>query len=243
MLQVTTYQIKPYLLIGETPEKYVKPGTEWIRDTIKGLMHVKSEQLKQKGVDTSLFHNHNEANSNTLPAYPKIIYHHTNGQFLVTGINEGAFALHQLFTIYRNTIEINDQLKIGINRFSEEEIVISETLQPIMYQIHNYLALDSKTHKQYVEVPMTEKISMIEKTLHKHLTNDLFKYMGVSLPDIQVQVMDILKLDQKLLPYKAHFYLPFNLLFSLNANLPRYVALGSGKAFGYGIIEKYWKEV
>jgi hypothetical protein len=238
MITITTYQIKPFLLIGETPEKYVKPGSEWIRDSIKGLMHDKSEQLKKQGVDTSLFHNHNEANSNTLPGYPKIIYHYTNGQFLVTGINEGAFALQQLFTSYRNMIDINDRLKVGISRFSHEETDIVQTEQPIIYQIHQYLALDSKTHKQYVGVPMTEKIQMIEKTLHKHLINDLFKYMGVSLPNIQVQLVDILKLDQKLLPYKAHFYLPFNLLFSLNANLPQFVALGSGKAFGYGIIEK-----
>jgi len=243
MLQVTTYIIKPYLLFGETPEKYVKSGTEWMRDAVKGLMHPNSEQLKELGVNTSLFHNHNEANSNTLSDYPKITYHYTNNQFLVTGINEGSFALKKLFALFRNPVSINEHLILEFRRLSHEEIEVAETQQMQFYHIRNYLALDSKTHKKYSEAPAAEKITLLESTLYKHLKNDLFKYLGVNHTNLQVQLLDILKLNQKLLPYKAHFFLPFDLVFSINANLPQFVALGSGKAFGYGIIEKYIKPV
>jgi hypothetical protein len=56
--------------------------------------------------------------------------------------------------------------------------------------------------------------------------------------DIRVEIFDFIKLDQKLLPYKNHFYLPFNLVFSTNFLLPDFLSLGNGKAFGYGIIEQ-----
>ena len=243
MLRIITYQLKPYLLLGETPDKYVKPGTEWIRDAVKGLMHRSSSALKERNVDTTLFHNHNETTSKTMPGYPKIIYHYTNGQFLVTGINEGTVALQQLFALYDQTLLISDKLMIRILHFGFEEIEVAASEQFNSYRIRHYLAFNAGAHKVYNGATATGKMELLEKTLHKHLENDLFKYLSIIIPDLHVKLLNILKLDQKLLPYKNHFYLPFDLVFSLNVNLPQFIALGNGKAFGYGIVEKYSKPV
>lgn len=238
MIKTITYQITPYLLLGTHTEAYIKPGTEWIRDVVKGLMHQNSKYLHQMGVDTSLFHNHNENTSQTLIRYPRILYHYTNGQFLVTGINEGASALQLLFSLFKYPVQYVEKIIVTFSLFKSEQIEIINSDSRHYYKINNWLALDAKTHKQYIEFSAAHKIELLNDTLFKHVKNDLFKYLDITLDDIKVEIFDFIKLDQKLLPYKNHFYLPFNLVFSTNFILPDFLSLGNGKAFGYGIIEQ-----
>jgi hypothetical protein len=241
MLHSATYQLKPYLLIGEPAEKYIKPGTEWVRNAVKGLMHSKSGFLKGKGVRTELFHNHNELTGKTLTGYPKILYHYTNESFLVTGINEGATALGQLFELYPGMIRINGQLIIGISKTDDvtHDDLASGKVQ--LYRIKNYLPFNASTHKLYLAESLPGKMKLLEDTMKKHFRNDLFKFLEINVPELELKLIDILKLDQKRLSYKNHQYLPFDLVFSLNIDLPQYLALGNGKAFGYGIIERYFE--
>ncbi len=238
MLQTSTYQIKPYLLLGTHTDAYIKPGTEWIRDVVKGFMHHNSNYLHQLGIDTSLFHNHNESTSQTLIRYPLILYHYTNEHFFVTGINQGATALQQLFGLFKYPVQYDEKIMVTFNLFKSEQVEITNTDSRYYYKINNWLALDTKTHKQYIELPATKKIELLNETLYKHIVNDLFKYLAITIPEINVEIFDFIKLDQKLLPYKNHFYLPFNLVFSTDFLLPDFLSLGNGKAFGYGIIEQ-----
>lgn len=238
MINTSTYQIKPYLLIGSRTEDFIKPGTEWIRDVVKGLMHQNSKYLHQKNVDTSLFHNHDEKTSQTLIRYPRIIYHYTNEKFFVTGINEGVIALQHLFDLFKYPVSYNDKIMVSFSIYKSEQIRIVLTEDTFQYKINNWLAMDSKTHKQYLALSACQKMQKLDETLHKHITNDLFKYLSITLEDIQVEIQDIVKFDQKLLSYKDHRYLPFNLIFTTNFLLPDFLALGNGKVFGYGIIEQ-----
>ncbi|MCX6269639.1 MAG: hypothetical protein NTU44_00180 [Bacteroidetes bacterium] len=112
-LHVTTYRIIPFLSMDEPREPYYKPGSEWLRDAVKGVMHPHSARLKKKDVDTSLFHNHDERNSQNKPCYPLVIYHYTGGQFLVTGINEGAHALRELVALFPEPVRVSSQLIIS----------------------------------------------------------------------------------------------------------------------------------
>ncbi len=238
-ITLCTYRIIPYLKAGEPREPYYKPGSEWVRDAVKGLMHRYSTMLKKQAVDTSLFHNHDEQNSHNKPGYPLIIYHFTGGEFLVTGINEGAYALGQLMALYDEPVNVSQQLMVDFAIYKEiiQDIKIAD--KPIAYNLHRYLALNSTVHKEFETAGAMRKIIMLEEAIIKHIDKDLFKYLTIDLPAPQVFLLDLPLIEPVRQTYKNHQYLSFNLKFSANLVLPDYLALGNGKAFGYGIIENH----
>ncbi|MCX6266917.1 MAG: CRISPR-associated endonuclease Cas6 [Bacteroidetes bacterium] len=238
MISMITYRITPFLNLGEPREPYHIPGAEWLRDAVKGLMHPNSAELKSSGVDTSLFHNHNEQTSHNKPGYPLIIYHYTGGQFLVTGINEGAFALAQLMTLYHEPVRVSNQLLVSFSRFREVNQEIEATLVPINYTITNYLALNSEIHREYEASAPRSKITILEDAIHKHIGKDLFKHLGIDMAVSEINLTALPEVSPHRQTYKNHHYLSFNLRFSACLKLPDYLALGNGKAFGYGILEK-----
>ena len=242
MFEILTYQIIPYLRLGYNADSYLKPGSEWVRDAVKGLMHSNSKWLKERNVDTSLFHNHDETSSRNKPDYPRIIYHFANSKFSVTGINEGAYALEQLMTLYHHPVETDKDLIIAFHKLGrKQEFTIEYSARAIAYRLTNYLPFSPETFKKYELLNMAQKIELLRLTISKHLVYDLFKYLQIPVFDPLVEIIDILKLDQKRYTYKDHHYLTMDLLFRANLSLPDLLTLGNGKAFGYGLIEKYLK--
>jgi len=237
MIKLLTYQVKPYLLIGESVGSYLKFNTEWIRETINMLVNRHRQQLSKAGVDTSLFHNHNESNSQTLTTYPLIIYQQHDSMFFVTGINEGALALSELLNLYPQPVSISNALMVGFSLYRTQETEIVKTAGMLTYRIHNYLALDAKTHKQYESATAVQKIQLLEQTLQKHFENDMFKYLNIAVEGLSVEITKM-NGEPKSITYKTHRYLSFDLLFSANILLPAFLALGTVKAFGYGMIER-----
>lgn len=238
MIKLLTYQVKPYLLLGESAESYLKPNAEWIRDMVNQLMVRHRQHLVKAGVDTSLFHNHDEASSHTLTTYPRIIYQNNNGFFMVTGINQGAAALSELFGLYPQPVAAGKTMMVSFVPYRSLETEMVKTGEMIRYAIHNYLALDAKTHKQYADSTAAQKISLLEDTILKHLTGDLFHYLDVVVDEPAVEIVEMLNNEPRSMTYKNHHYLSFNLVFAANVLLPDFVALGNGKAFGYGMIER-----
>jgi hypothetical protein len=236
MLSLLTYQIKPYLLIGEPAESYLKANAEWIRDAINMLTNRHRQQLIKAGVDTSLFHNHNETNSQTRTTYPLVLYQHHNEMFFVTGINEGAQALSELFAIYHQAVQISNTLLLGFSLYKAQETEIAKNGKMHTYRIHNYLALDARTHKLYEQASAVQKIQLLEQTLQKHFENDMFKYLNIAVESPVVEITRM-NTEPKSITYKTHRYLSFDLDFSADVQLPAFMALGTVKAFGYGMIE------
>jgi len=239
MISLTTYRINPYLNLFEPAEPFFKPGSEWVRDAVKGLMHPNSDKLRSKGVATSLFHNHDEKTSLNKPDYPLIIYHYTGGQFFVTGINEGAFAINELTALFPGPVKVNQQpMVVSFSKVKSSNQEIEAVSDPVTYQIHNYLALNAGIHQEYEAADALRKIAMLEEAIRKHLEKDLFKYLGIDLPVPEIKLLEIPFINPKRQTYKNHHYFSFNLKFSVNLLLPSYLALGNGKAFGYGILEQ-----
>lgn len=238
MISMATYRITPFVNIGEPREPFYQPGAEWMRDAVKGLMHRHSAKLKQEDVDTSLFHNHNELTSHNKPGYPLIIYHCTGGQFFVTGINEGAYALARLMALYHEPVRVAGHLLVSFSKQKETAREIEATDQPVVYTLHNYLPLNAGVHREFEQAGPMRKILMLEEAIRKHLEKDLFKYLHIDLPVTDVVLSDLPEINPRRQTYKNHQYLSFNLEFSARLALPDYLALGNGKAFGYGILEK-----
>lgn len=238
MIKIITYQIKPYLLIGQAVEPFLKPGADWLRDVINQLMRHHRPQLVNAGIDTSIFHNHDEKTSHTMSPYPRIVYQNHNGLFLVSGISEGEAALSALSAFCQQPAAVGAHMMVHFSQYRIQETEIVHTEHRNLYQINHYLALDQKTHKQYVEATAVQKIQLLERTLKKHLAGDLFLYLGVDIGDPVVEILEVLPAEPRMNTYKNHHYLSFNLVFSLDVELPDYVALGNGKAFGYGVITR-----
>jgi hypothetical protein len=238
MISMTTYRITPYLNMGEPREPYYTPGAEWVRDAVKGLMHRHSALLKTQDVDTSLFHNHNEQTSHNKPGYPLIIFHYTGGMFLVTGINAGAYALSRLMALYHEPVKVTNHLLVSFTLYREVDQEIDITPNPVSYLIHNYLPLNTEIHKEYETAGAMRKITILEEAIHKHLEKDLFRYLGIGFPAGDINLSALPEVNAHRQTYKNHHYLSFNLRFSSCLQLPDYLALGNGKAFGYGILER-----
>lgn len=239
MISMVTYRINPYLNIGEPRDSYFLPGAEWMRDAVKGLMHRNSALLKNQEVDTSLFHNHNEQTSHNKPGYPLIIYHFTGGHFLVTGINEGAYALSRLIALFREPVRVSNQMLVSFTMVGEINHEIEATQVPVKYQVNNYLALNAEIHKEYESAGPMRKLLILEEAIRKHLEKDLFKYLGIDLALHDLNLSELPDVNPHRQTYKNHHYLSFNLRFSTCLHLPDYIALGNGKAMGFGILEKY----
>lgn len=238
MISMITYRIIPFLNLDEPREPYFNPGSEWVRDAVKGLMHRNSAMLKEQGVDTSRFHNHDEQTSQNKPGYPLIIYHYTGGQFLVTGINEGAYALSQLMALYPGPVKVSHQMMVYFSMLKESNQEIEAVAEPVIYQLHNYLPLNAGLHREFESAGAMRKMAMLEEAISKHLEKDMFKYLGIDLPVPEISLIDIPAIEPRRQTYKNHQYLAFNLKFSVGLLLPDYLTLGNGKAFGYGILEK-----
>ncbi|MCX6269640.1 MAG: hypothetical protein NTU44_00185 [Bacteroidetes bacterium] len=78
---------------------------------------------------------------------------------------------------------------------------------------------------------------MLEEAIRKHLEKDFFKYLSIEHKAADIALTELPLINPQRQTYKNHQYLSFNLSFSSNLLLPDYMALGNGKAFGYGILE------
>jgi hypothetical protein len=99
-MEVTTYEL--------TPEGIRKgPGVEMFNTMVNKWVRCKKEALAKKGVDISLFFNHDLETGKTIIGYTKVIYHYFDRRFYLTGVNEGAQAVQLLATAYNKPFEEN----------------------------------------------------------------------------------------------------------------------------------------
>jgi hypothetical protein len=205
---------------------------------INQLYNSNKARLHKAGVRTELFHNHDELTSATRTLYPLIIYHYLNTGFYVTGINEGAVALKELLEPYERAVDINKNflLKFELAFSEEREVKNSDTEQ--RYRLVDWLPLKSDSFKRYQTLTLIEKIGFLEGQLIKHITNDFGKFLDLDLSGTRVKILAVDNLKRSSLPYKSHDYQPFSFEFSVNVDLPGFITLGNGKAFGFGRVEK-----
>ncbi len=94
MVKTTVYQITPFLSEGyQLPGKGTNNGTEWLREAVNLLYNRNKERLHKAGVQTTLFHNHDEKNGNTIARYPLIQYQKREQGYFIAGFNGEATPL------------------------------------------------------------------------------------------------------------------------------------------------------
>jgi hypothetical protein len=237
-MELVTYQIKPYFLLGEPLPFQSKNATDWLRKMINRIYNTNKAGLKKTGVRTELLHNHDEITSKTRISYPLIIYHYVDNRFYVTGINEGKETLKELLEPLNRAVEIDKNVLLKFGLVNEVQLEIKITDSEIHYQAIDWLPLGSAQYKNYKGITLTEKIKFLETKLLAHITKDFGKFLDIDLSGIMVKIISIDNLQRSKLPYKGQDFQPFTIDFTANVNLPDFITLGNGKAFGFGRVQR-----
>lgn len=234
MINIATYRIHPYFLLNQPLPFQPRNATDWLRTVINRLYNSNKARLKKAEVRTELFHNHDELTSKTKTLYPLIIYHYFDNGFYVTGINEGKPALKELFEPCERAVEIDDNFLLKFELVHEQELEINNSGTQHRYRLTDWLPLNSEAYKRYQTLTLIDKIKFLENLLLRNITQDFGKFLDLDLSDTQVNILSIDHLKRTSLPYKGHDYQPFSLDFVTNIELPQFITLGNGKAFGFG---------
>ncbi|MEI6885549.1 MAG: CRISPR-associated endonuclease Cas6 [Bacteroidota bacterium] len=238
MINVLTYAVKPYFLHGQPLPFQSRNATEWLRMIVNQLYNTNKARLRRMGINTELFHNHSELTNEPKVRYPLVIYHYFISRFFVTGINEGKDALKELLDPIFEFAEIDKNFLLKFEQIKEEKLEIVNSNMMYQYTLTNWLSqeINTKQHKQFLALPLNEKIKQLETILLKHITIDFGRFLNLHLSETQLSIHSIDDLKRNSIPYKTHEYQPFSIEFHANINLPDFITLGNGKAFGFGRI-------
>jgi hypothetical protein len=242
-ISLLTYRIDPYLPYGNSVSEFKQTRSDWLRTTINALYNQNKGRLKSEGIQTDLFHDHDENTGKQIVRYPLIIYHVIGNEFYITGINVGKNAVEELIRPYDRPVEVNKDLMIRFDLFREEEIEIKNTRSKQKYILTDWLPFSSGSFKLYAEKPtLIEKIKFLEERLQIHIVKDLGKFLGFDLSKTRVSILEVDDFKRPRIHLRVnrfrHDFQPFTILFEANVIFPDFITLGNGKAFGYGRINK-----
>ncbi|HBG62235.1 MAG TPA: hypothetical protein DDX37_10455 [Candidatus Omnitrophica bacterium] len=226
------------------PNIKINNGTDWLRDVVNIMYNRSKERLKLAGVVVNLFHNHDEESGITISRYPLIQYQKLLTEFFVVGINEGCFALKELFAGNQSVIRISEQLHIAAKKIFESEQPTLETKHFCIYKLINWLPFSNNSFQHYMKMAsLEEKIAFLEGILKNHLVRDFSQYLGLNFSSdtIHVYLTDIDSFTRSCVPLKVnnytHDFQPFTVTFSANLILPKHICIGNGKVYGFGLLE------
>jgi hypothetical protein len=208
------------------------------------MMNRVKGRLIEAGVDIDLFHNHDIKIKQKKIGYPKIQYIRKRNLYYVSGINEGQYALEQLFIDCKPIVSIDDGLNIKIEKTDRLEHLPRLTEEFHLYNLTDWLPMSDNSDKEYEAiVSLADKDTFLEKRLTNHIVKDFFHYLKISVKTEKVEVI-ITKIDSynrkqvrvKEDKHSKHF-MPFSITFRTNLLLPENLCLGNKKVYGFGLIQ------
>lgn len=196
------------------------------------------------GKENDLFHNHDlsrdNGNDHYRHRYPLIQYRVHEGKAAIFGINKGAEALDFLrkrkdlstFSMngYRHPLQV-----INSQREGSWQLGITPPDQMVRYRIYRYLPFHPENYRQYKSLfSLQDKIAFLERLLRNHLVS--FFYGAGWNPETQPELTVVINdLDRvKKVKVMGINMMAFDLVFSVNSNLPEGIGIGRKTAFGFG---------
>lgn len=244
-IETSIYQITPYLLNGcRLPDPNFNNGTNWLREAINIVYNRNKGRLKATGVETNLFHNHNEQSGQNIARYPLIQYQKNEQGYFVVGINEGCRALDELFCEALPSYTINTELQIRVQNIAGAKNLIKCSKNSYNYSLINWLPFSNQNYRQFKSIAsLTDKLLFLERTLKNHVVKDFSKHLDLGLTDEQVvlQLTTIDSFTNSTVRLKVnkhiHDFQPFTVGFTSNVLLPNHICLGNGKVYGFGLLK------
>lgn len=245
MITIAVYQITPFLAEGRNLQVNKKNNrTDWLRVAINVMMNRNKARLIKAGVDIDLFHNHDTKNKQNKIGYPKIQYLRKQNIYFVSGIDEGKFALEQLFSNCNQVVEIHDWLSIKSEQICQFEHLVKVSDDFYHYTLTDWLPLSDKSDKEYKAIQsLAGKDMFLEKRLKNHIVKEFCRCLNynINAEDVEVTINKVDNYSNKVLEVEEdkHIkrYQPFSILFQTNLKLPEFISLGNKKVYGFGIVE------
>lgn len=235
MITIKNYCLEPYTT-GNTPAQ--NPCTEWLREAVNKLMRDKRPELAANGVDTSLFYNHATETGQTRVGYPLVIYHHIDGLFYLTGINEGAQAVEKLAAQYPLPFAVGETVFKRFRKANEGgEYNLGIIDRQRTYKLVEWRPIHHQQRNAFNQMGLVAKAAELNTRLEKHLTNELGKYLNIGFDGLKLEITDIDRVYEPMLYKNRHFYPAFDIRFKGNITLPPLITLGNHQALGYGRVE------
>ena len=184
-----------------------------------------------------LYHNHT-GDDTFRYSYPLIQYKRLNGKAAITCVEEGVDLVGQILSELSGTIILGNrstECKVEQVKSSKNQIQIEDTFY--VYQLHQWLPLNSENYKQYMSTEdFVEKIKILERILTGNILSFL-KGIDIYLEEqIVIHITDIL--NQKVMSYKGVKMMAFDIKFKANISLPSYIGIGKNASVGNGILTK-----
>lgn len=215
---------------------------------IKNNSRIFSSSVRQYFVDNyphPLFHNHDVTGksiyrSKGVPFQFKVI----NNEVFILAINEGVD--------FAESFQWPNEIKMPLGRtglFVEFELISKTTKQASFKatefqcyrSISPYLALNQEKYKTYLTLSESERRTFIENGLSNHILTAA-KWCGITVNKdehlirtklIQMRVSAPLKVKDDL------YFMPFDVMFECNTEIPDYLGIGRFVSRGYGTMVKY----
>lgn len=181
-----------------------------------------------------LFHNHE--GDKYRYSYPLIQYKRIHGKAAIVSINEGAESIGKFFS------SCNFSFKIG-NRDVEMKI---DNITPCIidnlfndtntkYTISEWLPLNSDNYKEYMtKESIIGKVDFLQKILVGNILS-FTKGLGIHIEKrIECNITELS--ESRIIHNKGVPLMSFNVTFTSNINIPKYIGLGKNTSIGYGTV-------
>lgn len=234
-LRITTCRLPSSFSAGKANEKGLAP-TEWLRKSLSRFVKEAGQEIMNQGGDPSLFYNHLPVDGKTRIGYPLVIYHFIDGCFYITGINEGSNSLRSFAELNNKPFRVDDIQFDGLQIVHEASIQAGICNEENRYSLTHWLPLHHKDLKGYKEISLEEKTLVLNERLHKHIVQELGKYLEINFDGLSVRITDITFVHKPVF-YKKYEYPGLDIIFTANAILPQDFTLGNNKSLGFGRIE------
>lgn len=184
-----------------------------------------------------LYHNHTGADTFRY-AYPLIQYKRLNGKAAIVCVEKGVELVGQLLSELSGTIMIGKrEANCLIEQIQTKDVSVHITDQPIYYQLHHWLPLNSKNYEQYQKTDdLIERIKILERVLIGNILSFL-KGMDIHLEEqVLLNITEIKK--QQIVHYKNIKLMDFDVGIKTNLNLPQHIGIGKNASIGFGTLTK-----
>ena len=259
MLTLITYRIKPFILTGETITKKEEYPAEWLRESVNTLMNRHKASLKNNGVKTDLFHNHDEITGNAINRYPLVIYHVINSSFFITGINEGVKSIEEFAKLYNSEepakkknslVELSENCYLKFEIYKENQpFPVKNTENKYFYRLTDWLPLNNKENKREVFLKIknsSEKYDFLETILKEQIIRIFRKDFNIDLSNTSLKITNVDDFNRPNIRHLTdknhiHVFQPFTIKFETNIKLPPLMTFGQERALGNGRLSEIEK--
>lgn len=193
--------------------------------------------IEKVGRDNILFHNHID-DTKFLYRYPLIQYKTIGKKPAIQCIDIGVDEIHKFFEKNNWDLNISGRvLDMKIDRLDLNQFTMQVWDKTFDYSISNWIALNKQNFVTYIALlSLAEKIALLERIL---TANILAFAKGIEWTVDKPIIVKIKAMDEtRGVKIKGQSILGFNVTFSSNVFLPKFIGLGKSASLGYGMVNQ-----